>query len=493
MTTTTSNSSDTRRLFSSAAKLFVGSFVSLPTGIITAAILSRSLGPNLYGSFAVATGIIVWIELVVSQVFTRPTIKFVAETDEWESVAGQQAWGQFLVSLSVTAIVFLSAPMLESTLNSPNLGTYLRLFSLEIPLHALSTHQGATLVGRSMSGRRGFAAAARWITRMMFIFVLVSVLGWSIEGAILANIASTAVEAVIARWAIRHAPLFRFKFSGMHFGGYFVPLTLNAIGLELFRRFDLMIVEAYHPNGADSGYYGAAQALTFSITLIGMAITPSLLASISRLLQQDKADDAKTLVSLVYRLMICMLPFVFIIIGARFEIIRLIYGDDFLPAGAILAALALSSLGIVVLGQSIATLIADGKPNWVFAINLPLAPLALIALFILVPIGGTLVAAITTASLAWTSAIVMMIAVHRNWEMAFPAKTLIRTAILCIISYSLTSLLVVEGLLLIPMLAIVAFAILIAYGLLGEYRLGDVRRSLNFSRFGTAFARTSQP
>ena len=50
---------------------FVASSLSLPTGILTAAFLSRQLGPANYGALTVAASIIIWIEATITMGFSR--------------------------------------------------------------------------------------------------------------------------------------------------------------------------------------------------------------------------------------------------------------------------------------------------------------------------------------------------------------------------------------------------------------------------------------
>jgi hypothetical protein len=66
--------------------VFLAEALLLPTGILTAAVLTRRLGPEGYGLLTIAATLIGWIGWSITSVFTRTTIKFVSEADDWRSI-----------------------------------------------------------------------------------------------------------------------------------------------------------------------------------------------------------------------------------------------------------------------------------------------------------------------------------------------------------------------------------------------------------------------
>ena len=66
---------------------FAAELILLPTGLITAAVLTRTLGPRGYGVFSVAATFITWLSLTTTTLLARAAVKFVSETDEWHPVA----------------------------------------------------------------------------------------------------------------------------------------------------------------------------------------------------------------------------------------------------------------------------------------------------------------------------------------------------------------------------------------------------------------------
>lgn len=224
-----------RHTASGTLKVFAAQALVLPTGLLTAAFLTRQLGPELYGLFTAAGTIVLWLELGVTLMLSRTTVKFVAEATDWRAVASTLAQAQLLVSLGAAALLVAAAPALASWLRSAELATYLRLFALDIPIFALAHVHRSTLIGRGAFGRGALPTASRWLSRMALIFLLVG-LGLSSTSAILASIGASVVQLIVARTFVQPVLLSRFAFPIRRLRGYAVPLFLYATGMHLFRR-----------------------------------------------------------------------------------------------------------------------------------------------------------------------------------------------------------------------------------------------------------------
>jgi len=74
-----------RHMLEGTFRVFLAEALLLPTGLLTAAFLTRRLGPGGYGLFTLATTVVVWIELNISSVFARATVKFIGEAEDWRT------------------------------------------------------------------------------------------------------------------------------------------------------------------------------------------------------------------------------------------------------------------------------------------------------------------------------------------------------------------------------------------------------------------------
>jgi len=201
-----------RQTAAGTLQIFAAQALILPTGLLTAAFLTRQLGPELYGLLTVASTIVLWVELSTTLVFSRTMVKFVAEAEDWRAVASTLTRAQLVVSLAATALLVAAAPALASWLRSPELTTYLRLFALDIPIFALAHVHRSILIGRGAFGRQALLVAGRWLSRMVLIFLLVG-LGLSLTGAILASIGASVVQLICE---FNRSPIGLLKHLGQH-------------------------------------------------------------------------------------------------------------------------------------------------------------------------------------------------------------------------------------------------------------------------------------
>src|SRR5207253_8023105 len=179
-----------RRMLDGTTRVFLADALILPTGILTVVFLTRRLGPDGFGLFAIASSIVLWIEASINTIFHRPTLKVVADNKDWSVVGPTIVRLHIQVSLAATFLVWLLSPSIGKLLRHDTLATYLWLFSLDIPLAGVTDAHRNLLVGIGGFRQRALSSAVRWIGRLLLIVALVE-LGLSVHGAILGNIGAS--------------------------------------------------------------------------------------------------------------------------------------------------------------------------------------------------------------------------------------------------------------------------------------------------------------
>jgi len=452
---------------------FAASCLSIPTGILTAAFLSRLLGPANYGALTVAACIVVWIEVAITMGFSRAAVKFVAEAENWRSVSTRFLQAQLIVSLGAALFLALVAPILASWLNAGELSTYLRLFSLGIPFSALFNIHQSILAGRGFFGRRAFLIASYWLTRMALIFLFVG-LRPSVASAIMALIVSYVLVFIASRFFINPTLLGNSNLSFNNLWDFALPLFLYAIGISLFNRLDLFFVRGLAGTPQAAGFYGAAQNLTIVPYLFMASLSPLLLSKLSQLCSQGQKDSAKAMIPKAIRLTFSLLPFAGMAAGAATEVVLVIYGQSFFPSGQILAILIFAAIGVSIIVVSSSALIAANRPELTFYLVLPIVVLAFVAHFMIIPRFGSIGAAGVTTCLSWLGACGFMLAVYRVWGVRLPVSTFVRSITICVLAYLLAFKWQTPGLLLLLKLPIISMAIIITTTLLGEFSADEI-------------------
>lgn len=445
----------------------IASALCLPTGILTAAFLTRQLGPQNYGLLTVAATIVVWLELITSVGFNRGAVKFVAEAENWRSISTRFLHAQLLISLATSLLLFAVAPALALWLDAPELSTYLRLFSLDIPLNALGNIHSSILIGRGHFGRRAILKAVFWLSRLVLIFLLVG-FHPTIGSAILAMIGASFLVFIWARAYIRPPFLGRSEFPLRQVWDYAWPLFFFTVGISLFNRVDLLFVKAMSSLRGAAGFYGAAQNMTIAPGLLANSLSPLLLAKLSLLSAREEEDTARNITKQAVRLVFCLLPFAAMGAGAAPEVVVAIYGQPFLPSGPLLAVLIFGAVGSTMIAITASVLIAVGRPKLPFLLTGPIVVAASYAHYMMIPYFGPIAAASITTGLAWIGAGITTTAVCRIWQFYPPVSTLATSILISGLAYALAALWPAPGFLLLLKLPVIALFVVILFLLLGE-------------------------
>jgi O-antigen/teichoic acid export membrane protein len=464
-----------RHVAAGSLKVLTAEALALPTGLLIAAYLARVLGPEDYGLFAVAMTVSFWFEVAASMVLARTTIKFVAEATDWRPVASAAARAQLIVGAVGGLVLALTASLLAQGLRSPQLTSSLYLLALGVPLSALFRVHSLVLVARGRFGPYAMTTAVRLVSRLLLTFLFVG-MGLSVTGAILASVLASLIAVVTVRFFVRPALLSRSGFPTRQLWGYALPLFLSSIGIQLFSRLDLLVVQALSASPEAAGLYGAAQGITIVPGLLSGSVAPVVLATVSRLAREGRDGDVRATIEQVFRLVWLLLPVAGVVAGTGSAVAGLVYGSRFSAAGPLMGILMFAAIALTIISFSGAILTAaSGRPRLVLAVTGPLAPLALCAHLVFVPRFGPTGAAIVTAILAWLSAGASLLAVGRLTGVYPRPSMVLRGVLTTLVVYGLSRLWAPSGVWVLLEIAVLTITILGCLWLLGELTASDFR------------------
>jgi O-antigen/teichoic acid export membrane protein len=473
------------RVVGGTAWSFLAEALIVPTGLLTAAFLTRRLGPEAYGVYVIAATLIGWIEWTVTTVFSRTTVKFVGEAEDWSPVGETVVRQYLLVSVPVALLVWLLAGSIGQALEAPVLGAYLRLFALEIPLFSLARAHREILTGLHGFTEQALTGAVHWIARLALIVILVEA-GLSVTGAILGSVGATAVELAVSRAFVRPRLSLRSSFPARRLWAYAAPLFLAAMSQRLFNRVDLVALKGLGGTAAQAGVYGAAQNISLFPGLFAMSMTPVLLAAVGRQLRAGDEEGARALGRGALRAVLLLLPFAALIAGCAGEIAKLVFGPAFTSAGPLMALLVLAALGMLVVSVASTLLIAADRPRRTLALSAPLLPLALFGHVMLIPRLGPTGAAAATTTVAGMAALAALVMLDRTCGIRPPAATLWRSLVVAGPAYLLAAAWPTAGLALFLKLIVIGALAGGALAVLGELRAREL--SLARSLLGGALS-----
>jgi O-antigen/teichoic acid export membrane protein len=101
------------------------------------------------------------------------------------------------------------------------------------------------------------------------------------------------------------------------------------------------------------------------------------------------------------RVTLWLIPVAAIIAGAAPDIVQIVFGVAFIPAGSLLALLIVGAVANVMFTVALTVMTADGHPARTVLFTAPLIPLALVGHLVMIPRFGQLGAALGAVSILW--------------------------------------------------------------------------------------------
>jgi O-antigen/teichoic acid export membrane protein len=320
------------------ARIFLAELLFPLTVLITTGFLTRQLGPQGYGLLALTLTTIIWIESAITSFFANATIKFVGETSDWKPVGAVVVRLSLKFSIMAMVLVWLLAAPISLLLNEPDLAFYLRVCAVDIPILCLGQAFRNVLIGTGNYQGSAVARAGRWLVRMCLVVVFVEA-GLSITGALLGVIGASVVELWLCRWYLGSGMFINSPGVPIPIQRYGTLLFLSSLCLIFFNGMDLFMLKILGGTATQAGIYSAAQSLSLLPGLFSWTFSSLLLATLSRQLADHQGERARELARDALRVTLWLVPVAAIIAGAAPEIVEVVFGAAFMPAGSLLALL----------------------------------------------------------------------------------------------------------------------------------------------------------
>ncbi|TKB85396.1 MAG: teichoic acid transporter [Nitrospira sp.] len=474
LTTTTG-----RRLMDGTARIFLAELLFPLTALITTGFLTRQLGPQGYGLLALTLTTIIWIESAINSFFTKATIKFVGEANDWKPVGAMVIRLSLKIGIAAMVLVWILAAPLSALFKEPDLAFYLRVCAIDIPLLCVGQAYRNVLIGRGNYQAGAAARAGRWLVRMALVMVLVQA-GFSIAGALLGVIGSSLAELLLSRWYLGEGMFVKQAPGPLPIQRYGALLFLSSICLIFFNGMDLFMLKILGGTAAEAGIYSAAQSLSLLPGLFSWTFSSLLLATLSRQLADCQRERARELARDALRVTMLLLPVAAIIAGAAPEIVQVVFGTAFLSAGPLLALLIVGAVSNVMLMVSITIMTAAGLPARTIMFTAPLVLLALAGHLVLIPRFGQQGAALVTVVVSSLGAIAAGAGVYALWKVWPPVGTAIRSLAIGLVVGTVSLWWSTSGVLVFPKLVLLGIVSLLGYWWIGEFRPGEIAAVRSF-------------
>ena len=413
-------------LASSTTRVLLAESLIVPSGLVTAAYLGRSLGPELYGLFSVATAVSVTLEWVISSVFGRSTVKLLSEATDWRPVASTILMVHLVMGLTLAAAFWIGADWLANLLGDARLAPWLALLALEVPVATTAAACRNIMTGRGQLKGRALSTGVRWVLRPIAIVAFVEA-GWSVTGAVLGSLSAATCGWLVAMAMARVPLVTTTRVPLARLWRLALPMFVLAISLRVIDKLGLFAVQAVGPSPLDAGWYAAALNFAIAPGLFAVSFSPLLLAEVTWVRARGTLAAAHLLVGQALRTVVALLPAVLILAGSAPEIVRLIYGAGFDGAAPLSWPLLLAAYAMLLTSVATSVLIASDRAALAALCVWPLVPATAVAMAVVVPRAGAYGAAVVTAVAVWISAGVSLTLVGTTLRAWPPVATGVRS------------------------------------------------------------------
>jgi len=324
-------------------RVFFAESLLIPTGFLIIAILTRWLGAEQYGLYVLAISIVGWIEVSLNSVFTHSSILISSDNQDTEATSQMILRSYLITGIGASLLLLLISQSIAVFFHEPRLTTLLRYLSLDIPLFAFARAYRAIWIGTGNINLRAYMSLGRWLVRLVLVALLVFG-GFSLVGAVLANIGATLFESIYAFSKQRINPLKKSSGYAAKFFSAIKPLALFVLAMRLFSNLDLLSLKVLGASIQEVGYYGAAKNLAIIPGIIALSFSPLLLSTLNKILSQGEIENARLISTDALRLAVGLLPFAALIAGSAGEIVGFVLGKDFIGSAPLLRLLIFASV-----------------------------------------------------------------------------------------------------------------------------------------------------
>ena len=457
------------------AYLFMAQFVFLISAYTIHVVLGRYLGPVEYGLFGVVIYASAIVHTFVSSGLPMAVSRYIsAAPEKAEAVFRKGLQLQLFLAVPISLAFFIAAPWIAHLLGDDSLAP---LFKIIAPI---TTFYGVfILLIQYHNGKRHYGIQSLWLAFSYLLRVgctiSLAVLGYRVFGAVTGLVVAIGISSLLI-FITRKKEEKGVPFPASTMIHFSAPLFFASFGYSFFFDLDLMFVKKLVPGAASAGYYTSAKAIANVIPFAFAALSAALYPAVSKAYSSADMTSLKDYIWKANRLLLQVILPLFIIVSLNSkEILRLIYGEEYLAGAPVLRLLIFSSsmLAFFIIYRSI--IIGCGFPKVSSAITLMLLPVYISLQVILIPVYGLVGAAIASALTFSIGVLSSVIIIYLKFKGGYNLVSTIRILLAALFMFTIELLLAKVGITLIPRLFIIGFIYLLTLGLMRELQFSQLR------------------
>ncbi|MFZ2154378.1 MAG: flippase [Candidatus Moraniibacteriota bacterium] len=335
------------------------------SGFIIHSVLGRILGPADYGRYGIIITLTTMVIILIGNGIPTAMAKYISEIFETNprlilKIKKQAIIIQTILIAFITAIFYLSAPLISKALGDPTLTPLFKFSSLIIPAFAAASFYFSYFTGLHKFSTQASLKTIRSFLRIIFVVGLAIIFGLygSISGYIIAPFVVFVVAFLIDKFSVdkkiktqisqmptdKNLPT---DFAWKKLVNYGWQIVVFFLAYELLISIDLYLVKGILKDDALTGVYNASLTVGRIPYYIFYAMTIFLLPMVSKKSAGDNLINAKEIIENALRIMLIFLtPMVILLSVYAQPTLALLYGEKYL-AGALPMSILVIGVGFL--------------------------------------------------------------------------------------------------------------------------------------------------
>lgn len=399
-------------LVKSSIIILIGAIFSKLAGYAYRAVIARYYGPEAYGLFSLAVMIAGWITAIFAFGLSDGLLRFLAfhrgkERYDLIKYLFQKTERILIISgiFGGIALFFLSDLIASEIFHNSQLGIFLRITSIFIPLSIILGPLLSLLLAYEKTGWHSFIVNILQNVFMILSLVALIMLGFN-SGSIMVSyvigtfialltaffVARKKIPSIFDKKEIKQDNSKEFK----NLIDYSWPRLFLGIVASIFFWIDSFIL-GYFNSAVEVGYYNVAVPLAILLGFVPELFMRLFIPLVSKEYARGQIKTIRTISRQIGKwIFMVNIPVLFILILFPGAIINILFGEEYLPAANALRVLAIGSFSYSISLVSMNLLTMKGKSKSILYTFIYASIINIILNLMLVPKYGLMGASVAT-------------------------------------------------------------------------------------------------
>jgi O-antigen/teichoic acid export membrane protein len=430
------------KIFSNTFFNLIARTLASASRLVVSIAIARLLGPSLNGTYSLVTFTLTIVGVFTSMGLESLSTKYISEfsalndNHAMERIFSYTVKAKFLITVGAILVLMAMSGHIEKFYSQPNLALYIIVSAVALVPDGIAVILFSAIQG--MQNYKVVAIKASIVAPLQIaLMVMALMLGYGILGLVAANLVISTTDACISYYFVRRKIKFRVRFKdsmqdalwGRIFRYNWQVAIIIFLDSIVWQRSEVFFLGKL-ASQAETGFYSLAYNLaSMTLGFLPGAFISVLFPAISELHGSNNKDEIRRIFLNATRfVMIFCIPVCLIGIAVSKPLVRLLYGEAYLPVAPVLNLLMLSTCVGLICSPASSAIYGTEKQGIILKVGLVTSALNICLDLALIPSFGAVGAALANAC-AQVVAVVISTHLFCTWlEISFPFRDLAKIA-----------------------------------------------------------------